>query len=96
MGRNALYGPGFRQMSGAVYKEFRVTERVKAEFRAESPNVTNSPRWSNPGSGSGSMVLNPDGSLRTLNNFMCITSVVTGAGGERLERQIRFGLRFQF
>jgi hypothetical protein len=89
MGRNALYGPGFWQMSGALYKEFRVTERVKAEFRAESPNVTNTPRWSNPGSGSGSMVLNPDGSLRTLNNFMCIT-------GATAERQVRFGLRFQF
>jgi outer membrane receptor protein involved in Fe transport len=89
MGRSALYGPGFWQMSGALQKEFRLTERVKAEFRAESPNVTNTPRWSNPGSGSGSMVLNPDGSLRTLNNFMCIT-------GATAERQVRFGLHFKF
>jgi hypothetical protein len=89
MGRNALYGPGFWQMSGAVYKQFQVTERVKAEFRAQAPNVTNTPRWGNPNSVSGSMQLNPDGSLRALNNFMCITSAAA-------ERQFRFGLRVQF
>ncbi len=89
MGRSALYGPGYWQVAGSVYKEFRITERVKAEFRAEAPNFTNTPRWSNPNSGSGSMVLNSDGSLRTLNNFMCIT-------GASEPRQFRFGLRFQF
>jgi len=89
MGRTALYGPGFWQMSGAFYKEFRITERVKAEFRTEAPNITNTPRWGNPSSGSASMQLNPDGSLRALNNFMCIT-------GASAERQFRFGLRFQF
>jgi hypothetical protein len=89
MGRNVLYGPGFWRVNPAIYKEFRVTERVKAEFRAEATNLTNTPRWSNPSSGSGSMVLNPDGSLRSLQNFMCIT-------GASAERQFRFGLRFQF
>jgi len=89
MGRSALYGPGFWRVDAAVYKEFRVTERIKTEFRTEANNLTNTPRWSNPNSGSGSMVLNPDGSLKTLNNFMCIT-------GASAERQIRFGLRLQF
>jgi hypothetical protein len=88
-GLRALYGPGFWQVAGSVYKEFRVTERVKAEFRAEAPNVTNTPHWGNPNAGAASMVLNSDGSLRTLNNFMCITSASE-------PRQIRFGLRLQF
>jgi len=89
MGRNVLYGPGFWRINPAIYKEFRVTERVRAEFRAEATNLTNTPRWSNPNSGSGSMRLNPDGSLSALNNFMCIT-------GASAQRQFRFGLRFQF
>jgi outer membrane receptor protein involved in Fe transport len=89
MGRSALYGPGFWRLDASIFKEFRVTERVKTEFRMEGYNATNTPRWSNPNSGSGSMVLNPDGSLRTLNNFMCIT-------GATAERQFRLGLRVQF
>ena len=89
MGRNVLYGPGFWRIDPAIYKEFSITERVKSEFRAEATNVTNTPRWGNPNSGSGSMQLNPDGSLRALNNFMAITSAT-------VDRQFRFGLRLQF
>ncbi|MBI4874355.1 MAG: TonB-dependent receptor [Acidobacteria bacterium] len=89
MGRNVLYGPGYWRLNPAIYKEFQVTERVKAEFRAESTNFTNTPRWSNPSGGAGSMQLNPDGSLRNLNNFMSIT-------GASAERQFRLGLRLAF
>jgi outer membrane receptor protein involved in Fe transport len=89
MGRNAVYGPGFWRVDAAVYKEFRVTERVRTEFRAESFNLTNTPRWGNPNAGAASMALNPDGTLRALNNFMTITSATA-------ERQFRFGLRLAF
>ncbi len=89
MGRNVLYGPGFWRIDPAVYKEFQITERVKAEFRAEAFNITNTPRWGNPGSGSASMQLNPDGSIRSLNNFMSIT----GAGSLRY---LRLALRTEF
>jgi len=89
MGRNPLYGPGFWRLDPGVYKEFQVTERVRAEFRAEASNLTNTPRWGNPAGGSASMRLNPDGSLNALNNFMCITSATA-------QRQFRFGLRLQF
>ncbi|MBI3679365.1 MAG: TonB-dependent receptor [Acidobacteria bacterium] len=89
MGRNVLYGPGFWRLDPMVSKQFVVTERVRAEFRAEAFNLTNTPRWSNPNSGSANMQLNPDGSIRALNNFMTIT----GAGGLRT---VRFGMRVQF
>jgi hypothetical protein len=90
MGLRALYGPGFWQVAGAIYKDFRITERIRTEFRVEAPNFTNTPIWSNPNAGSGSMTLNPDGSLKALNNFMCIT------GTSHNPRQFRFGLRVQF
>jgi hypothetical protein len=89
VGRNSLYGPGFWKLDPMISKEFSVTERVKTEFRAEAENITNTPRWNNPSAGSGSLQLNPDGSIRSLNNFMSIT----GAGGLRT---VRFGLRMQF
>jgi hypothetical protein len=89
MGRSALYGPGFWRLDPQISKVFTITERVKTEFRAEAQNVTNTPRWNNPNSGSASLQLNPDGSIRNLNNFMTIT----GASSNRV---FRFGLRTTF
>ncbi len=54
----------------------------------EAFNVTNRPRFSNPGGNVSSLRLNPDGSVRDLNGFAVITSTQDGS-----ERQIRFGVR---
>jgi hypothetical protein len=96
IGKGILHGPGYWQLNPAVYKNFRVTERVNAEFRAESFNCTNTPRWGNPNNGAGAMRLDANGNLRTdipyataLGNFMTITSASTG-------RQFRFGMRVSF
>jgi len=91
MGPNSVYGPGFWRDDANLTKSFNVTERVKAEFRAEVFNLTNTVRWNNPSSGSASMQLNADGSLRAANNFMSITGAASG-----YERQFRFGLRLTF
>jgi hypothetical protein len=89
MGRNSLRGPGYWQLNPAIYKNFKIKEKVNAEFRAESQNFTNTPIWSNPNSGAASPTRNPDGSISALNNFMSITGASTG-------RQFRFGLRVAF
>ena len=94
MGRNVLRGPGYWQLSPAIYKNFKIKERVNAEFRAESTNFTNTPIWSNPNAGSASLRRNADGSLNTgvadpYQNFMSITGATAG-------RQFRFGLRVAF
>ncbi len=97
IGRGVLHGPGYWRLNPAIYKTFKFNERVSAEFRAESFNVTNTPQWGNPNTGSGSMRLDPaTGALRTdipyntaLGNFMTITSASTG-------RQFRFGMRLAF
>ena len=95
MGRNVLRGPGYWQLSPAIYKNFKIKEKVNAEFRAESTNVTNTPIWNNPNAGAASLRRNPDGSLNTsvadpYQNFMSITGVSTTG------RQFRFGLRVAF
>ncbi len=93
-GWGILRGPGYWQFNPAIYKNFKIAEKVNCEFRAESTNFTNTPIWGNPNAGSASMRLNPDGSLNTsianpLQNFMSITSATAG-------RQFRFGLRLAF
>jgi len=93
-GRNEFRGPGYWQLSPGIYKDFKIKEKVNAEFRAESTNITNTPVWNNPNAGAASLRRNPDGSLNTAvadpyQNFMSITGASTG-------RQFRFGLRVEF
>ncbi|MBI5086220.1 MAG: TonB-dependent receptor [Acidobacteria bacterium] len=94
MGINRLYGPGFWRLDPGLFKNFKITEKVNMEFRAESTNVAHNARWGNPSGSSANMRLNPDGSLNTsvanpLNGFMTITSADS-------TRQFRFGLRLAF
>ncbi len=93
-GKLPFHGPGFWQLNPAVFKNFKVTERVNAEFRAEATNLAHNTRWSNPSGSSASQSLNADGSLNTslaapLGGF----STITGADSTR---QFRFGLRLAF
>jgi hypothetical protein len=90
MGRNALYGPGFQVADLALFKDFRITERWILQFKAESFNFTNTPRFGNPNSNVSNMTVNQiTGAITNINNFMAITS----ASGER---KFRFGLRLTF
>jgi hypothetical protein len=47
-GRNTLSGPGFFNTDMSFFKNFRVTERVKGQFRAEAFNVFNHVSLGNP------------------------------------------------
>ena len=48
VGRNRLLGPGFSQWDMSFFKNFAITERVKAQFRAESFNFANHMNLANP------------------------------------------------
>ncbi|MBS1854490.1 MAG: TonB-dependent receptor [Acidobacteria bacterium] len=96
MGRDTLYGPGFFRIDPAVYKDFRVTERVTMQFRAEGYNFTNTPRWSTPNAGAASPLRDATGKITNLNNFMCITSVFGNNYGQDAGRSFRFALRATF
>jgi hypothetical protein len=91
MGRNVLYGPGFQKVDLVLFKDFRLTERFTLQFRAESFNFTNTPRFNNPSSNVSNMTLDSTGKITNVNNFMAITSTFTGS-----ERKFRFGLRLTF
>jgi hypothetical protein len=47
-GFNSLYGPGRVNWDFSVFRIFQITEGSKLEFRAESFNFTNTPKFGNP------------------------------------------------
>ncbi|WP_353069733.1 TonB-dependent receptor [Tunturibacter empetritectus] len=46
--RNAFSGPGYKTVDLGLFKGFRITERVNAEFRAQAYNLFNTPQFGNP------------------------------------------------
>jgi hypothetical protein len=94
-GRNTMRGPGMWNLDLSLFRTFALTESLKMEFRAEAFNATNTPKFSNPGASVNSMSLNPDGTIRALNNFSSITSTLPQLASPS-ERQFRFGLRLSF
>lgn len=48
-GRNILRGPGAVRLDASLFRQFRVTERVNLQFRAEAFNLPNHAQFNNPG-----------------------------------------------
>jgi len=48
LGRNALRGPGYRNVDFSIFKDTPITEGVKIQLRAEFFNIFNHPNFSNP------------------------------------------------
>jgi len=98
-GYDALRGPGAINTDAGLLRNFHITERWRAEFRAEALNLTNTPHVDLPGSSAlnvSNVQLNSDGTIRNLGGFGTITST-TGTGREGIDERIfRFGIRFTF
>jgi hypothetical protein len=47
-GRNLLRGPHLFDSDLSIVKNFRISERLRFQFRAEAFNLWNSPQFSNP------------------------------------------------
>jgi Carboxypeptidase regulatory-like domain len=63
--RNSLYGPDFRHIDLSLFKNFPLTERFNAQFRAESFNVLNMANFGNPNLTLGTSSF---GTITSLNN----------------------------
>jgi hypothetical protein len=86
-------GPGFHRFDFSLFKQFPITERFRAEFRAEFFNLTNHPNFSLPGF-SGNGVSAAPGSLNFNNsNFGKITST---RDGQNDQREIQFALKIYY
>ena len=88
-GFNLLRRPGRVNWDFGLFRNFRLAEKVKMEFRLESFNFTNTPKFGNPGNNASNVQFNSDGSIRNLNGFGEITSASE-------ERQFSLGLRLSF
>jgi hypothetical protein len=87
-GRNIIRGPGLFNFDASIFRDFKITERTKFQFRMEVFGVTNTPHYANP---------NVD--VTNTSTFGVITQTLnlagrgTGTGGER---QFWFAGKFIF
>jgi Carboxypeptidase regulatory-like domain/TonB dependent receptor-like, beta-barrel len=83
--RNQFRGPGAWNMDLSVFRAFPIGASRRLEFRLETANLFNTPKFANP-----------NGDL-TSGNFMRITAIANNNGVNHYpERQVRLGLRFSF
>jgi hypothetical protein len=96
-GFNNIFGPGAINLDAGLVREFQVGERWKLQFRMDAFNATNTPHFSNPNGNVSSLILNPDGSIKSLGGYTTITSTNGGIGREGIdERMLRLGVRIRF
>jgi len=48
LGRNSMYGPGYRDLDASIGKDFPFAEGVAAHFTADAFNLSNTPAFTNP------------------------------------------------
>ena len=81
VGFNTLRSPGTSNLDLGLFREFRITEGMKLQFRVEAFNATNTPHFAAPGGNAsaptrdadGNILTNPATGLPRLNGFMEIT-----------------------
>lgn len=82
-GRNALYGPGTKQIDLSAFKNFQFSadQAMRLQFRAEVFNILNTPQFNNPGASIGSSTV----------------GIITSAGSpplfQRTSREIQLALK---
>lgn len=81
LGRNTFVGPNFFGADLSVFKNFRITERVGLQFRAEMFNAFNRTNFQLPGAP---------------NNRVNIRSIFGLSSGVFNPRQLQFGLKINF
>ncbi len=92
-GFNNLRGPSAFNSDLGLFRQFRVTERINIQFRAEAFNFTNTPKFDNPSANISNLKLK-NGSFQS--GVFEITNT-SGTGREGIdERLLRFGVRIAF
>ncbi len=89
MGRNNLNGPGLFDLDGSLFRKFSFTERIVAELRAETTNLTNTPAFASPNVSVGSADF---GKITSTLNGLIANQSVGGTG----PRSLTFALRIRF
>ncbi len=95
-GYYTLRGPGTFNADLSLFRNFKPMERLTMQVRAEAFNVTNTPHFSAPGASASDLVLNSDGSIKSLGSYTVISSTL-GTGREGIDQRVfRAGIRLTF
>jgi hypothetical protein len=86
-GRNFLRGPGFTNFDLSLFKDFKFTERIKLQYRAEFFNIFNHTQWF--GINTGISATNPNSPVTDPSTSGQLTST-------RDARKIQMALKFTF
>lgn len=90
LGRNSIYGPGYKNLDSSITKKTQLTQRFGLQFRAEFFNIFNHPNFAQPnhnivpGSSGGQLTQTPD---------VAQTNPGLGGGGPRV---LQLGLKLFF
>jgi hypothetical protein len=101
MRRNMFRDSGFRDLDMSVTKDWRFSERFKAQFRAEFFNVLNHPSFANPYGGTSGYGPGAFDDPSSTSSFGCGCATPDQAGGNPVvgsgsNRAIQFGLKLSF
>ena len=81
LGRNAVYGPKLYSFDMGFFKNFKFSEAIALQFRAEMFNIFNQTNFANPNA------------TVTGGGFGSITNTIAGSGDPRI---LQFGLKLSF
>jgi hypothetical protein len=87
-GRDIVRGPGFFNLDASVFRDFKIREHIKLQFRTEVYGLTNTPQFANPAATVSNATF-ANGGISNFNGYDIISSS-TG------DRQIRFALKLMF
>jgi hypothetical protein len=87
MGRNVIIGPGFEDVAFSLYKDTKITERTRVQFRSDFFNILNHPNFAQP---------NRTVSTAAGNAFGQITATRSPVGDSGSSRQIQLSLKLIF
>jgi hypothetical protein len=95
LGQQSNTGPPTRVLDFSIFKDFRFTERMKLQFRAEMFNIANTPQFSTPDASLGDakipVAANGAAAVTGNGNFGKVLGANVGS-----ERHVQFSLRLQF
>ena len=78
-GRNAFRGPGYFNMNLSLARQFKITERIGLQFRADAIHFTNTPHFNNPNASCSATATNPSCTANNP-NFGVITGTLSPPG----------------
>jgi hypothetical protein len=92
-GQSAVAGPGFHRLDLSFFKDFRLSERFRLQFRSEFFNILNHPNFNAPGFGGNGVVSIPGSLDFKSSNFGEIGSTRDAPYDPR---QIQFALKLYY